>query len=181
MTFSRFNGLTFIYSFKFIASFTSLIWTFVSFVGQMTCQRAEHVLRLTLREPYALLGGGCTETLLATHITHMVFCSSELHITFSCIYTKLIIWLLSFTSQNVMKWFTHYAFIDCEIWINCEIYCTCQAPHFWTFWFVFSFLGGLGGGEHILQLLLDCFWEGKKMINWCDHPKPKLPKNIYNN
>ncbi|CAM4726067.1 unnamed protein product [Leuciscus chuanchicus] len=38
---------------------------------KMTCQRAEHVLRLTLREPYALLGGGCTETLLATHITHM--------------------------------------------------------------------------------------------------------------
>ncbi|XP_016335425.1 McKusick-Kaufman/Bardet-Biedl syndromes putative chaperonin-like isoform X2 [Sinocyclocheilus anshuiensis] len=38
---------------------------------KMTCKRAEHVLRLTLREPYALLGGGCTETLLATHITHM--------------------------------------------------------------------------------------------------------------
>uniref|UniRef100_A0A673LYM3 McKusick-Kaufman syndrome n=1 Tax=Sinocyclocheilus rhinocerous TaxID=307959 RepID=A0A673LYM3_9TELE len=38
---------------------------------KMTCQRAEHVLRLTLREPYALLGGGCTETLLATHIKHM--------------------------------------------------------------------------------------------------------------
>ncbi|XP_055026548.2 molecular chaperone MKKS [Misgurnus anguillicaudatus] len=38
---------------------------------KMTCQRAEHVLRLTLRDPYALLGGGCTETLLATYITHM--------------------------------------------------------------------------------------------------------------
>ncbi|XP_016297834.1 McKusick-Kaufman/Bardet-Biedl syndromes putative chaperonin-like isoform X1 [Sinocyclocheilus anshuiensis] len=38
---------------------------------KMTCQRAEHVLRLTLREPYALFGGGCTETLLATHINHM--------------------------------------------------------------------------------------------------------------
>lgn len=38
---------------------------------KMTCQRAEHVLRLTLREPYALLGGGCTETQLATHISHM--------------------------------------------------------------------------------------------------------------
>ncbi|XP_059373214.1 molecular chaperone MKKS-like [Carassius carassius] len=39
---------------------------------KMTCKRAEHVLRLTLREPCALLGGGCTETLLATHITHMI-------------------------------------------------------------------------------------------------------------
>lgn len=57
----------------------------------MTCQRAEHVLRLTLREPYALLGGGCTETLLATHITHMVSYSTELHITFTCISTVLII------------------------------------------------------------------------------------------
>ncbi|XP_058651035.1 McKusick-Kaufman/Bardet-Biedl syndromes putative chaperonin isoform X2 [Onychostoma macrolepis] len=38
---------------------------------KLTCQRAEHVLRLTLREPYALLGGGCTETILATHIKHM--------------------------------------------------------------------------------------------------------------
>ncbi|TRY93386.1 hypothetical protein DNTS_032876 [Danionella cerebrum] len=36
----------------------------------LTCQRAEHVLRLTLREPYALFGRGCTETQLAAHITH---------------------------------------------------------------------------------------------------------------
>lgn len=38
----------------------------------MTCQRAEHVLRLTLKEPYALLGGGCTETQLSAYIRHTV-------------------------------------------------------------------------------------------------------------
>ncbi|XP_034537407.1 McKusick-Kaufman/Bardet-Biedl syndromes putative chaperonin [Notolabrus celidotus] len=32
------------------------------------CQQTEHVLRLTLREPSALLGGGCTETQLSAHI-----------------------------------------------------------------------------------------------------------------
>ncbi|CAJ1067711.1 McKusick-Kaufman/Bardet-Biedl syndromes putative chaperonin [Xyrichtys novacula] len=32
------------------------------------CQQAEHVLRLTLKEPSALLGGGCTETHLAAFI-----------------------------------------------------------------------------------------------------------------
>ncbi|XP_062864567.1 McKusick-Kaufman/Bardet-Biedl syndromes putative chaperonin [Trichomycterus rosablanca] len=37
---------------------------------KVTCQRAEHVLRLALQEPYALLGGGCTETLLLAHIKH---------------------------------------------------------------------------------------------------------------
>ncbi|XP_056148291.1 McKusick-Kaufman/Bardet-Biedl syndromes putative chaperonin [Lampris incognitus] len=35
---------------------------------KVVCQKAEHVLRLTLREPSALLGGGCTETHLAAHI-----------------------------------------------------------------------------------------------------------------
>ncbi|KAK1792608.1 hypothetical protein P4O66_012545, partial [Electrophorus voltai] len=35
------------------------------------CRRAEHVLRLTLKEPYALLGGGCTETLLSAYIRDM--------------------------------------------------------------------------------------------------------------
>ncbi|KAL7383992.1 hypothetical protein ABVT39_022036 [Epinephelus coioides] len=33
-------------------------------------QKTEHVLRLTLREPSALLGGGCTETHLAAYVRH---------------------------------------------------------------------------------------------------------------
>ncbi|XP_061645593.1 McKusick-Kaufman/Bardet-Biedl syndromes putative chaperonin [Phyllopteryx taeniolatus] len=33
-------------------------------------QKTEHVLRLTLREPFALLGGGCTETHLAAYIRY---------------------------------------------------------------------------------------------------------------
>ncbi|XP_019901830.1 McKusick-Kaufman/Bardet-Biedl syndromes putative chaperonin isoform X2 [Esox lucius] len=35
-------------------------------------QKAEHVLRLTLRDPVALLGGGCTETLLAAYCRNKV-------------------------------------------------------------------------------------------------------------
>uniref|UniRef100_UPI003AAA6057 molecular chaperone MKKS n=1 Tax=Centroberyx gerrardi TaxID=166262 RepID=UPI003AAA6057 len=35
---------------------------------KVVCQKTEHVLRLTLREPSALLGGGCTETHLAAYI-----------------------------------------------------------------------------------------------------------------
>ncbi|KAL7841405.1 hypothetical protein SRHO_G00250960 [Serrasalmus rhombeus] len=38
---------------------------------KVTCQRAEHILRLTLKEPYALLGGGCTETMLSAYIRYM--------------------------------------------------------------------------------------------------------------
>ncbi|NWW36801.1 TCPB protein, partial [Panurus biarmicus] len=34
------------------------------------CETAEHVLQLTLKEPLALLGGGCTETHLASYIRH---------------------------------------------------------------------------------------------------------------
>ncbi|NXG08310.1 TCPQ protein, partial [Sakesphorus luctuosus] len=34
------------------------------------CETAEHVLQLTMREPLALLGGGCTETHLASYIRH---------------------------------------------------------------------------------------------------------------
>ncbi|KAI3363064.1 hypothetical protein L3Q82_011723 [Scortum barcoo] len=37
---------------------------------KVVCQKTEHVLRLTLREPSALLGGGCTETHLAAHVRH---------------------------------------------------------------------------------------------------------------
>lgn len=39
---------------------------------KLVCQKTEHVLRLTLREPCALLGGGCTETHLAAYIRHKV-------------------------------------------------------------------------------------------------------------
>ncbi|KFV91583.1 PREDICTED: mcKusick-Kaufman/Bardet-Biedl syndromes putative chaperonin [Eurypyga helias] len=35
-----------------------------------TCETAEHVLQLTIKEPLALLGGGCTETHLASYIRH---------------------------------------------------------------------------------------------------------------
>ncbi|XP_076598353.1 molecular chaperone MKKS isoform X1 [Chaetodon auriga] len=35
---------------------------------KVVCQKTEHVLRLTLREPSALVGGGCTETHLAAYI-----------------------------------------------------------------------------------------------------------------
>ncbi|XP_068597562.1 molecular chaperone MKKS [Brachionichthys hirsutus] len=37
---------------------------------KVACQKAEQVLRLTLREPSALHGGGCTETHLAAHVRH---------------------------------------------------------------------------------------------------------------
>uniref|UniRef100_UPI0037E76AD3 molecular chaperone MKKS n=1 Tax=Semicossyphus pulcher TaxID=241346 RepID=UPI0037E76AD3 len=35
---------------------------------KVVCQQTEHVLRLTLREPSALLGGGCTEAHLAAYV-----------------------------------------------------------------------------------------------------------------
>ncbi|NXY21914.1 TCPB protein, partial [Atrichornis clamosus] len=34
------------------------------------CETSEHVLQLTMKEPWALLGGGCTETHLALYIRH---------------------------------------------------------------------------------------------------------------
>ncbi|XP_014352754.1 McKusick-Kaufman/Bardet-Biedl syndromes putative chaperonin [Latimeria chalumnae] len=37
---------------------------------KLVCQTAKHVLQLTLKEPLALLGGGCTETHLASFIRH---------------------------------------------------------------------------------------------------------------
>ncbi|XP_040836902.1 McKusick-Kaufman/Bardet-Biedl syndromes putative chaperonin isoform X2 [Ochotona curzoniae] len=39
---------------------------------KLTCQSALHVLQLTLKEPWVLLGGGCTETHLAAYIRHEV-------------------------------------------------------------------------------------------------------------
>lgn len=47
-------------------------WTEMSCLVQVVCQKTEHVLRLTLREPSALLGAGCTETHLAAYIRHQV-------------------------------------------------------------------------------------------------------------
>ncbi|KAM6144335.1 molecular chaperone MKKS isoform 1-T1 [Erethizon dorsatum] len=39
---------------------------------KLTCQTALHVLQLTIKEPWVLLGGGCTETHLAAYIRHMI-------------------------------------------------------------------------------------------------------------
>lgn len=39
---------------------------------QIACQTAEDVLRLSLTKPFALLGGGCTETHLASYIRSKV-------------------------------------------------------------------------------------------------------------
>ncbi|KAM7327247.1 molecular chaperone MKKS [Alexandromys fortis] len=39
---------------------------------KLACQTALHVLQLTIKEPWVLLGGGCTETHLAAHIRHKV-------------------------------------------------------------------------------------------------------------
>lgn len=42
------------------------------FLFKVVCQNTENVLRLTLKEPYVLLGGGCTETHLAAYVRHKV-------------------------------------------------------------------------------------------------------------
>lgn len=42
------------------------------FVLKVVCEKTEQVLRLTLKEPCALLGGGCTETHLAAYIRNKV-------------------------------------------------------------------------------------------------------------
>ncbi|KAM5245664.1 molecular chaperone MKKS isoform 1-T1 [Ctenodactylus gundi] len=39
---------------------------------KLTCQAALHVLQLTMKEPWVLLGGGCTETHLAAYIRHKI-------------------------------------------------------------------------------------------------------------
>ncbi|XP_074143956.1 molecular chaperone MKKS [Sminthopsis crassicaudata] len=39
---------------------------------KLACQTAQHVLQLTIREPLALLGGGCTETHLASFLRNKV-------------------------------------------------------------------------------------------------------------
>ncbi|XP_006030174.1 McKusick-Kaufman/Bardet-Biedl syndromes putative chaperonin isoform X1 [Alligator sinensis] len=40
---------------------------------KVACQTAEHVLQLTVKQPLALLGGGCTETHLASYVKYEVF------------------------------------------------------------------------------------------------------------
>ncbi|KAM9682070.1 molecular chaperone MKKS isoform 3-T6 [Dama dama] len=37
---------------------------------KLTCQTALHALQLTVKEPYVLLGGGCTETHLVAYVRH---------------------------------------------------------------------------------------------------------------
>uniref|UniRef100_F6TP16 Molecular chaperone MKKS n=1 Tax=Monodelphis domestica TaxID=13616 RepID=F6TP16_MONDO len=44
---------------------------------KLTCQTAQHVLKLMIREPLALLGGGCTETHLAFFLSHKVISVPE--------------------------------------------------------------------------------------------------------
>lgn len=44
---------------------------------KLTCQTALHVLQLTIKEPWVLLGGGCTETHLAAYIRHKVHNETE--------------------------------------------------------------------------------------------------------
>lgn len=39
---------------------------------KLTCQTAVHVLQLTIKEPWVLLGGGCTETHLAAYIRYKI-------------------------------------------------------------------------------------------------------------
>lgn len=43
-----------------------------SYGFQRACETAEHVLQLTIKEPLALLGGGCTESHLASYIRYKV-------------------------------------------------------------------------------------------------------------
>ncbi|EHB03423.1 McKusick-Kaufman/Bardet-Biedl syndromes putative chaperonin, partial [Heterocephalus glaber] len=40
---------------------------------KLTCQTALHVLQLIIKEPWVLLGGGCTETHLAAYIRHKTY------------------------------------------------------------------------------------------------------------
>ncbi|XP_008825407.1 McKusick-Kaufman/Bardet-Biedl syndromes putative chaperonin [Nannospalax galili] len=44
---------------------------------KLTCQTALHVLQFTIKEPWVLLGGGCTETHLAAYIRHRVHNGTE--------------------------------------------------------------------------------------------------------
>ncbi|GAA6098603.1 McKusick-Kaufman/Bardet-Biedl syndromes putative chaperonin [Tachysurus ichikawai] len=59
---------------------------------KVTCQRAEHVLRLTLKEPYALIGGGCTETVLSAYLKYTVeYKVSEAASALKCSHTEFLL------------------------------------------------------------------------------------------
>ncbi|GCB67275.1 hypothetical protein scyTo_0008026 [Scyliorhinus torazame] len=44
---------------------------------KLVCQSAECVMRLVIKEPLAVLGGGCTETHLATYVGHQSQCVTD--------------------------------------------------------------------------------------------------------
>ncbi|KAM9809615.1 McKusick-Kaufman/Bardet-Biedl syndromes putative chaperonin [Syngnathus typhle] len=61
-------------------------------------QKTEHVLRLTLREPFALLGGGCTETHLAAYIRHQCAATSSASVL-GCLQTEYLLGVEAFCSS----------------------------------------------------------------------------------
>ncbi|KAG9259856.1 McKusick-Kaufman/Bardet-Biedl syndromes putative chaperonin [Astyanax mexicanus] len=64
---------------------------------KVMCERAEHVLRLTLKEPYALLGGGCTETLLSAYIRYTTESrAAEVAADLSCSLSEVLLGTESF-------------------------------------------------------------------------------------
>ncbi|XP_077352333.1 molecular chaperone MKKS isoform X2 [Festucalex cinctus] len=65
---------------------------------KVACQKTEHVLRLTLREPFALLGGGCTETHLAAYIRHQCDTSSSAA-RLGCLQTEYLLGVEAFCSS----------------------------------------------------------------------------------
>ncbi|XP_019726259.1 molecular chaperone MKKS isoform X1 [Hippocampus comes] len=65
---------------------------------KVACQKTEHVLRLTLREPFALLGGGCTETHLAAYIRHQCDAAGSASV-FGCLQTEYLLGVEAFCSS----------------------------------------------------------------------------------
>ncbi|XP_049592894.1 molecular chaperone MKKS [Syngnathus scovelli] len=61
-------------------------------------QKTEHVLRLTLREPFALLGGGCTETHLAAYIRHQCAATSSASVL-GCLQMEYLLGVEAFCSS----------------------------------------------------------------------------------
>lgn len=59
---------------------------------KMVCDKTDHVLRLTLKDPFALLGGGCTETHLAAYIRNKSKNdASEIASTLGCSQTEYLL------------------------------------------------------------------------------------------
>ncbi|XP_077438979.1 molecular chaperone MKKS isoform X1 [Vanacampus margaritifer] len=65
---------------------------------KVACQKTEHVLRLTLKEPFALLGGGCTETHLAAYIRHQCDATSSAS-RLGCLQTEYLLGVEAFCSS----------------------------------------------------------------------------------